>query len=145
MLCASLQTFNLEALHTRSSRECQSTHIVDFKSAYISLIIGPRGSASKSNPSEVMGWESSDVVRFDLRPLLQGQTRNDNFKVLITHLLVALQVCNVKPTFRKPWAGNLLMWSDLNLGLSFKIKRGEPNLKVLITLFLLVLELCNVK
>ena len=22
-----------------------------------------------------MGWESSDVVRFDLEPLLQGQTR----------------------------------------------------------------------
>ena len=22
-----------------------------------------------------MGWESFDVVRFDLRPLLQGQTR----------------------------------------------------------------------
>ena len=38
----------------------------------------------------------------------------------------------MKATFRKSWAGNLLMWSDLNL-------------KVLITRLLLVLEVCNVK
>ena len=35
-----------------------------------------------------MGWESSDVVRFDLGPLLQGQTRIDKLKVLITNLLI---------------------------------------------------------
>ena len=35
-----------------------------------------------------------------------------------------------KPTYRKSWAGNLLMWSDLTLGPSFKVKQGEPNLKV---------------
>ena len=35
-----------------------------------------------------MGWESSDVFRFDLGPLLQGQTRIENLKVLITHLLL---------------------------------------------------------
>ena len=27
-----------------------------------------------------MGWESSDVVRFDLEPLLQGQTRTAKLK-----------------------------------------------------------------
>ena len=54
-------------------------------------------------------------------------------------------VCNVKPTFRKSWAGNRLMWSDLTLGPSFKVKRGQPNLKVLIIRILLVLEVCNVK
>ena len=43
-----------------------------------------------------MGWESFGVVRFDLGPLLQGQTR----------------------------IGNLLVWLDLTLGLSFKVKRG---------------------
>ena len=42
-------------------------------------------------------------------------------------------------------AGNLLMWSDLTLGPSFKVKRGEPNLIVLITCLLLVLEVCFVK
>ena len=51
----------------------------------------------------------------------------------------------MKPTYGKPWAGNLLMWSDLTLGLSFKVKRGQPNLKVIITRLLLSLEVCNMK
>ena len=29
----------------------------------------------------------------------------------------------MKPTYRMSWAGNLLMFSDLTLGLSFKVKR----------------------
>ena len=70
-----------------------------------------------------MGWESSDVVRFDLGPLLQGQTRIAKFKVPITRsLLVLLEVYSVKPTYRKSRAGNLLMWSDLTLDPSFKVK-----------------------
>ena len=83
------------------------------------------------------------MVRFDLGPL-QGQTRIAKFKSAYNSLLV-LEVCNVKTTYRKSWARNLLMWSDLTLGPSFKVKRGEPNLKVLITHLLLVLEVCNVK
>ena len=39
-----------------------------------------------------MGWESSGVVRFDLGPLLQGQTRIAKLKMLITHLLLVLAV-----------------------------------------------------
>ena len=34
-----------------------------------------------------MGWKSSDVVRFDLGPLLEGQTRIGK-KLLITCLLL---------------------------------------------------------
>ena len=49
------------------------------------------------------------------------------------------------PTYRKSWAGNLVMWSDLTLDPSFKFKQGKPNLKVLITRLLLVLDVCNVK
>ena len=45
----------------------------------------------------------------------------------------------------KSWAENLLIWSDLTLGPSFKVNRGQPNLKVLITCLLLVLEVCYVK
>ena len=71
-----------------------------------------------------MGWESVDVVRFDLGPLLQGQTRISKIKVLITHLLLVLEVWNGKPTYRKSWAGNLLVWSDLSLDPAFKVKRG---------------------
>ena len=51
----------------------------------------------------------------------------------------------MKPTDRKLWAGNLLMWSDLTLGPSFKVKRGQPNLKVLIICLLLVLVVFSVK
>ena len=85
------------------------------------------------------------MFRFDHGPLLQGQTGRAKFKVLITHLLLVLEVCNVKPTYKKSWARNLLMWSDLTLGPSFKVKRGQPNFKVLITRLLWVLEVCNVK
>ena len=49
----------------------------------------------------------------------QGQP---NLKVLITRLLLVLDVWDGKPTYRKSWAGSLLVWSDLTLGLSFKVK-----------------------
>ena len=63
----------------------------------------------------------------------------------ISPLLLVLEVCNVKPTYRKSCAANLLMWSHLTLGPSFKVKRGQPNLKVLITRLLLVLEVWDGK
>ena len=66
---------------------------------------------------EVMGWESGNV----------------------------LAAWDDKPTYRKSWAENLLVWSGFTLGPSFKVKQGQPNLKVLITRLLLVLEVCNVK
>ena len=68
-----------------------------------------------------MCCESSDVVRFDLGPLLQGQPR---ITKLITRLLLVLEVWDGKPTYMKSWAGNLLVWSDLTLGPSFKVKQG---------------------
>ena len=48
------------------------TRIGKYKSAYNSLIIGPRGLQCEIKLSEIVDWESSDVVRFDLGPLLQG-------------------------------------------------------------------------
>ena len=51
----------------------------------------------------------------------------------------------MKPSYRKSCAANLLMWSDLTLNPSFKVKRGQPNLKVLITRLLLVLEVWDGK
>ena len=56
--------------------------------------------------------------------LLQGQTRITRLKMLITRLLLVLEVWDGKPTYRKSWAGNLLVWSDLTLDPSFKVKRG---------------------
>ena len=72
------------------------------------------------------------------------QQINLNLKVLITRLLLVLEVCNVKPNEWKSRAGNLLIWSDLTLGTSFKVKQGYSNLKVVITRLLLVLEVWNV-
>ena len=70
-----------------------------------------------------MGWESVDVIRFDLGPLLQGQTRIAKLKSAYNCLLLVLEVWNGKPTYRKSWAGNLLVWSDLTLDPAFKVKR----------------------
>ena len=72
-----------------------------------------------------MGWESFGVVGFDFGILLQGQTRITKLKILITRLLLVLEVWDRKPTYRKSWAGNLLVWSDnsdLTLDPSFKVK-----------------------
>ena len=33
----------------------------------------------------------------------------------------------MKPTYRKSWAGNLLLFSDLTLGPSFKVKQWFDN------------------
>ena len=38
-----------------------------------------------------------------------------DFKMPIFPLLLVLEVWQVQPTYRKSWAGNLLMWSDLTL------------------------------
>ena len=35
-----------------------------------------------------MGWESVDVVRFDLGPLLQGQTRIAKLKIVFNSLVI---------------------------------------------------------
>ena len=80
-----------------------------------------------------MCCESSDVVRLDLGPLLQGQTRIAKVKSAYNSLIIGprgLQcktnslVWDGKPTYRKSWAGNLLVWSDLILGSLFKVNQG---------------------
>ena len=69
-----------------------------------------------------MGWESSDMVRFDIEPSFKVKRGQPNLNGFITGLLLILEVCNVKPTCRILWAGNLLM-SDLTFGPSFKVKQ----------------------
>ena len=64
------------------------------------------------------------MVRFDLGPLLQGKTRIAKPESAKTHLLLVLEVWDGKLTYRKSWAGNLQVWSDLTLDPSFKVKRG---------------------
>ena len=71
-----------------------------------------------------MDWESCGVVGFALGPSFKVKPGWLNLKVLITHLLLVLEVWDDKPTCRKSWAENLLVWSDLTLGASFKVKGG---------------------
>ena len=69
-----------------------------------------------------MGWESVDVVRFDLGPLIQGQTRKAKLKSAYNLFIIGPRGLEWKPTCRKSWAGNLLVWSDLTLDPAFKVK-----------------------
>ena len=47
-----------------------------------------------------MGWESSDAVKFDLGPFLQGQTRVAKLK---SAYYCSLEVWDVKQTYWKSW------------------------------------------
>ena len=58
------------------------------KSVYNSLIIGPRGLGWYTNTQEIMGWESSGVVGFDLGSPLQGQTRIAKLKSAYNSLII---------------------------------------------------------
>ena len=81
------------------------------KSAYNSLIIGPRGLQFETNQQEIMECESSDVVRFlTLGPSFKVKQGQPSLIVLITRLLLVLEIWDGKPTYRKSWAGNLLVW-----------------------------------
>ena len=60
-----------------------------------------------------MGRESFDGSDLTLSPSFNIKRGQPNLKVIITCLLLILDVCNVKPTHRKSWAGNLLMLLDL--------------------------------
>ena len=71
-----------------------------------------------------MGREFCGVVGFDLGPLLQGQTRIAKLKSAYNSLIIGPRGLDGKPTYRKSWARNLLVWSDLTFGLSFKVKQG---------------------
>ena len=57
-----------------------------------------------------------------LSPSFKVKRGQPNLTGFITRLLLILEVCNVKPTCRILWAGNLLML-DLTFGPSFKVKR----------------------
>ena len=61
------------------------------KSAYNSLIIGPRGLGWYTNIEEIMCRESSGVVRFDLWPLVQGQTTIGKLKSAYNSLIISLR------------------------------------------------------
>ena len=50
--------------------------------------MGLRGLQCETNLWEIMGWKSSDVVRFNLGFLLQGQTRIAKLKSAYNSLMI---------------------------------------------------------
>ena len=69
-----------------------------------------------------MGWESFGVVGFNLGPCSQGQMRIAKLKSAYNSLIIGPRGLEWKPTYRKSWAGNLLVWSDLTLDPALKVK-----------------------
>ena len=71
------------------------------KSAYNSLIICPRVFQCETNLWEIMGRGSFDVVRFDLGPLLQGQTRIAKVKRAYNMLIIGRKGLQCQNNFEK--------------------------------------------
>ena len=89
---------NIFGLIFKNKMAAMGVSLSVMKSAYISLIIGPIGLEWKTNPLEIMGWESFGVVGFDLGPLLQGQMSIAKLKSAYNSLIIGLQVWDGKPT-----------------------------------------------
>ena len=70
-----------------------------------------------------MGWESFDMVTFDLGPFLQGRTRTFKLKSAYNSLIIRARAFKCETN----------------------LQEIKPNFKVLITRFSLVLVVCNVK
>ena len=56
--------------------------------AYNSLIVSPRDLQCETNLLEIIDWQSSDVVRFDLKTLLQSRTRTAKLKSAYNSLII---------------------------------------------------------
>ena len=86
-MCASLKNPDWEyfGLILKNKMAPMGVSLSVMKSAYISLIIGPRSLQCKPT---YMGWESFDVVRFDLGPLLEGQTRIPKLESAYNSLII---------------------------------------------------------
>ena len=71
----------------------------------------------QNNQKEMMGYESSDVVRFDLGPLLQGQRRIAKFKTAYNSLIIGPRVLQCENNQKEIIAWEFSDVSNLTLGL----------------------------
>ena len=96
------------------------------KGAYISVIIGRRGFGCEDNLHKIMCPKSFAGFRFDLGPLFKRSNvvLHTYHGLPISPLLLVIEVLNVKTTYRKSCAPNLLVGSDLTLDPSFKVECG---------------------
>ena len=63
-------------------------HLADFKSVPISPLLQVLEVLCETNLQEIIVWESSDVVKFDLGSLLSGQTRGAKLKSAYNFLII---------------------------------------------------------
>ena len=75
-----------------------------------------------------MGWESFDVVRFELGSLLQSHMKIVKLETAFNSLAIGLRILDVKPNYRPSWTGSLPMWLDFTLALFPQVKPGLSNL-----------------
>ena len=71
-----------------------------------------------------MGWESVNMVRFDLGTLLQGQMRIAKHKSAYNSLIIGPRGWNENQPIENHELGIFwfLVWSDFTLDPSFKVK-----------------------
>ena len=92
-------SFGLILKNKMATTDVSLSVMIHRKSAYISLIIGPRGLVCEANLKEIMRWESFDVVRFDLGPLLQGQMRTPKLESAYNLLIIGPRALQCETNF----------------------------------------------
>ena len=73
-----------------------------------------------NHPKEIMGWESSDLVRFDLGPALQGQMRVGKLKRAYNSLIVSPRYLGCETNLNGLGSSDVVIF---NLGPLLQIKR----------------------
>ena len=99
---------------------------ISLKIIYIFLLAGRRLNLFICDMYNRYTCPLQPCTHLTLKLLIQGHPRSAEVtEVPISLLLlVAIEGCNVKPTYRESCAANLLMLSDLTVDPSFKVKRG---------------------
>ena len=66
-----------------------------------------------------MGWESSDVIKFDLGHLPQGQTRIAKLKSAYNSIIIGPRGLGCETSLLV-----IMGWESPGVGQSFKVRRG---------------------
>ena len=90
-------------------------------------------------------WEFSDVVRFDIGPLLQGQTRIAKVKSAYNSLIIDPRGLRCENNLQEIMGWESPDMVRFNLGPLLQCETRIPKVKPLVTCSLLVLQVCNVK
>ena len=92
-----------------------------------------------------MGWESFYTVRFDLGPLLQGQTRIAKLKSAYNFLIIGPRGLQWQTNLKEIMGRESFDVVRFDLGPFLQGEMRIADSKVHINRFFLVLQVCNVK